>query len=350
MHPQSRPVIRACLSAGLIAAFVVSCGGSSSAPVPAPPETSALELFDTVWQTFDQSYSFFVLKNIDWSAARTTYRSRLTATSTDQELFAVLSAMLLDLEDAHVRLTTPIGTTRYTGWYDAYPDNFSAAVVSASYLGASERLSPRAELIYGYAADDVGYVRVASLSGSGFAADLRDIVAELGPIAGLVVDLRHNGGGDDRNGEAFVEVLARAEAVYRRVRFRDGPNHGDFGPFLDSRLTPAGPPAFSGPIAVLTNRRTASSAESMVLAFRTLSNAVTVGDLTAGASANPSVNRLPNGWEYTVSRWIEYLPDNTTFEGIGLVPDIRVDITPEDEAALRDTILDSALQSIRDRR
>ena len=68
------------------------------------------------------------------------------------------------------------------------------------------------------------------------------------------------GGGNDLNGEAVASRFADMNRLYRRVRFRDGPNHDDLGPFIDSFISPAGA-QFPGPVAVLTNRGTFSSAE-----------------------------------------------------------------------------------------
>ena len=87
----------------------------------------------------------------------------------------------------------------------------------------------------------------------------------------------------------------------------------------------------------------------MLLAFAVLPNVVSVGDFTGGGSANPAQRTLANGWQYTVSRWIEFLPDGSTFEGVGIEPDIRVDISLTDAAALRDTILETAISNLRAR-
>jgi len=330
----------------LIISVVSACGGGSgggSPPPPPPTPTSALQWFDEVWTDFDANYSFFDLKDIDWQALRAQYRSQLDAQSTNAEAYDVIAGMLLELEDGHVRIESPFGTSTYTGWFDQFPENFDRAVVSASYLGGTEQISPQANLTFGLVAPGVGYIHVSSLGGTGYSADIEFASGQLGAVQGLIVDLRHNGGGNDQNGEAIVSRLTSASQVYRRVRFRDGPNHDDFGPFIDSSTTSVPPMLFNVPIAVLTNRRTASSAESLVLAFRTLPNVVTIGDFTAGISANPALRTMANGWQYTVSRWIEYLPDNTTFEGIGLEPDIRVDITPADQAVQRDTIIEAAI-------
>ncbi len=331
----------------LMLSALSACGGGSGGGSPPPPaSTLALEYFDEVWADFDANYSFFVLKGIDWQVQRTQYRSQLDSQSSDAQAYNVIAAMLLELEDGHVRIESPFGTSTYTGWFDAFPENFDKTVVSASYLGGTEQVSPQANLTFGLAAPNVGYIHVNSLGGNGYSADIEFIAGQLEPLQGLILDLRNNGGGNDQNGEAIVSRLSSMSQVYRRVRFRDGPNHDDFGPFIDSSTTSVPPTLFDIPIAVLTNRRTASSAESLVLALRTLPNVVTIGDFTGGISANPALRTMANGWQYTVSRWIEYLPDNSTFEGIGLEPDIRIDITAADQAVQRDSIIEAAIADL----
>lgn len=334
----------------LVAVAISACGGGggSSTSQP-PPATSALDLFDSLWNEFDRSYSFFVLKGIDWNDSNARFRSQLAATSSDDQLFNVLSNMLLELEDPHVRLETPRGNSTYTGWFDQFPINFDESVVTASYLGQSAMTSPQTGMLFGRIDPDIGYLRVHSLSGTGHGSDIDFVIGQLAGIRGLVIDLRSNGGGNDQNGEAIAGRFADGLRLYRRNRFRDGPGHGDLGSFIDSFIAPEGAESFLGPIAVLTNRGTVSSAESLVLAFAVLPNSRSFGDFTGGGSANPEQNVLGNGWLYTVSRWIEYRPDGTTFEGIGIEPDARVDITAADMGNSRDTILDTAVSDLRGR-
>ncbi|MGB5576147.1 MAG: hypothetical protein WBM88_01920, partial [Woeseiaceae bacterium] len=135
------------ISMALSVVFIAACGGGSSGSGPAlPPTSSALELFDGLWSDFDASYSFFVLKGIDWNDSQIRFRSQLSSTSTNSELFNVLSEMLLELEDPHVRLNTPVGDSAYTGWFDRFPANFDESVVTATYLGSSAMMSPQANM------------------------------------------------------------------------------------------------------------------------------------------------------------------------------------------------------------
>lgn len=333
----------------IFAALSACGGGGSSSPSPESPAASALELFDSLWGEFDRNYSFFEVKSIDWNDSRTRFRSRLTPASSEDELFNVLSEMLLELEDPHVRLETPIGNSSYTGWFDQFPTNFDESIVMTTYLGQSAMLSPQTNMLFGKVDPDIGYLRVHSLGGTGYGSDVDYVLGQLSEVRGLVVDLRSNGGGNDQNGEAIAGRFTDAMYLYRRNRFRDGPRHGDLGPYIDSHVSPVGAESFLGPVAILTNRGTISSAESLVLAFAALPNTVSFGDFTGGGSANPAQKRLANDWLYTVSRWIEYRPDGTTFEGVGIGPDVRVDMTISDIAVSRDTILDTAIADLFDR-
>lgn len=328
--------------------MLVACGGGSGSQAP-DPQPTALDLFDRVWQDFDRNYSFFVLKGIDWDSSRLRFRQSLSSTSTEGELFDVLTDMLLELEDGHVRLETPLGNSAYTGWYDQFPRNNDPSIVTASYLGGSEMLTPEANMLFGRIDENIGYLAVRSLAGSGHGPDTDYVLAQLSGISAMIVDLRDNGGGDDRNGKAIASRFTDAVYLFRQVRYRDGPEHDDFGPPTDDFIGPDGAQSFAGPVVVLTNRRVFSSAETTVLAFDVLPNVVRIGDFTGGGSANPAEFVLPNSWSYTVSRWIVNRPDGTTFEGVGIAPDIRVDITQEDAASLRDTIMDAAITDLRQR-
>ena len=204
--------------------IVAACSGSSSGS-PALPTSAALEIFDALWSDFDVSYSFFELKGIDWEISRTRFRSELSSTSTDSELFNVLSDMLLELEDPHVRLDTPMGESVYTGWFDRFPANHDESVVTATYLGSSAMMSPQVNMLFGEIDTDIGYLSVHSLSGVGFGSDIDFVLNQMQGTRALIIDVRSNGGGNDQNGEAIAARFADMTRLYRRVRFRDGPDH-----------------------------------------------------------------------------------------------------------------------------
>ena len=63
--------------------------------------------FEELWKTFDARYSHFGIKNIDWHALYRVYRPRVTAKTTDDELFTVMAEMIALLNDNHVGLRSP---------------------------------------------------------------------------------------------------------------------------------------------------------------------------------------------------------------------------------------------------
>jgi C-terminal processing protease CtpA/Prc len=92
-----------------------------------------------------------------------------------------------------------------------------------------------------------------------------------------------------------------------------------------------------------------SSGEGFVKMMKALPQVTTVGRRTRGASGNPQPVELP-GLNTAVyfSRWVDMTPDGETFEGIGLAPDVLVDL-PSTDHAEHDPTLDKGLEVLRAR-
>src|SRR2546421_11594950 len=77
----------------------------------AGPETLSLkdriEVFETVWKTINDEYYDVTFNGVNWPAAREMYRSRVEAAKGDEEFYAVISEMLLDLQDLHTSFVAP---------------------------------------------------------------------------------------------------------------------------------------------------------------------------------------------------------------------------------------------------
>lgn len=330
-------------------ALVLGTGGCGSSPTETGPEAPvAVANFDALWTNFDRHYSFFIVKGIDWDDVRQRFQPQVTGETTEGELWSVATEMLAVLEDGHVSLESPrFGRWTYTGWYDAYPENFDLGVVRDRYLGGALESTPDGRLLFGRLDDAVGYIHVPGFGGGRFGF-LQELGARLADVEALVIDVRNNGGGSDLNGREIAGHFADRRRLFRIIRWRNGPEHDDFDPPVEDFIEPL-PPHFPGPVAVLTNRRVFSSAEGFVLMMRILPQVVVVGDTTGGGSANPQEFTLPNGWRHRVSRWWVQTPDGESFEGVGLAPDVAVQISPEDRAAGRDTILERALAVLHER-
>ena len=69
------------------------------------PAHSIQELnFEVFWQTFEDNYAFFELRNVDWHETYRKYRNQVNAGTTDDELFRILTDMVRPFEDGHIHI------------------------------------------------------------------------------------------------------------------------------------------------------------------------------------------------------------------------------------------------------
>ena len=322
-----------------VATLGVACADPVLSP---PPGSSRVDIFDDVWQDFDLNYSFFVLKGINWDSVRAVYRPSAAAATTDGQLAGIIGNMLLGLRDRHVSLTTPGHTFAYQSSTDLAPAPFDPILIDHRYL-TDTGMTSGGHVYYGMAAPNVGYLRISSFEDTGWEGEVDDALNALPSAKAMIVDVRDNPGGNTGTAANVAGRFATESRTFGYVRIRQGPNHDDFTGYIAETVSPAGPRQFRGRVYVLTNRRDYSSAEDFVLAMRVSPAVTTIGDTTAGASGHPLVRELPNGWTIELSTWIEYTPEHTTFENVGLAPSIEVPATMQDLGAGIDPVLARAI-------
>ena len=154
---------------------------------------------------------------------------------------------------------------------------------------------------------------------------------------GFVIDLRGNPGG--------IGILAMGLAGF----FVTQPDQV-LGNMIrrDSKLKfTVNPRAeiYTGPLAILIDSGTASTAEIMAGGLQDLGRARIFGSRSMGAALPSVIERLPNGdlFQYPVANYISR--NGKTLEGEGVTPDQIVALTPAGLAA-GDPVLDAALQWI----
>ena len=87
---------------------------------------------------------------------------------------------------------------------------------------------------------------------------------------------------------------------------------------------------FSGPV------------EDFVMPFRENHRAVVIGERTQGSSGNPYRADLGDGMRVAIGAVRYRFPDGRRFEGIGIDPDVLVDLRIADLQSGRDTVLERA--------
>ena len=331
----------------------VSC---SDMLLESDPDDTPRDNFNILWSEFDTYYALFEVKQINWDSLHDAYGSRITSTTTDRELFAIISSMLANLHDAHISLTTPFGTFNADTLYDDSSGVFERGVVLYNYLRGDFATAGGERIFYGMLPDDIGYLTIPSFAGaieappgiSNWAREIDTVLKKFQGARGIIIDIRGNDGGNSFNGAHIAGRFADTRRLYQISRSRNGPEHDDFGSEFERYLEPIGATRFTGPVVLLTNNRTISAAEWFAMAMKELPNVTIIGDTTAGNLSGRMERELPNGWIYTVSVQKIVSPDGISYEGRGIPPDIPAVTTRRDIATLRDPILERAMEALRE--
>lgn len=331
---------------GGVAGMVAVCGASACADLllPSNPGSDAADVAMATWKAVDEYYPYFDLKGINWDSVGQVYLPLADEARNDRQLVGLLAGMLYGLRDGHVVLESSLGRTSYEAWHAEYPDNYDENV-TRRYLGLPAGNGAGGAVWWGTVADGIGYIHIATFAADGIGAAVDQALDGLGEVRGIIVDVRGNGGGSDTESEAAAGRFTSEARVYRRIRYKTGPGHEDFGPLQENFIRPAGAQRFTGPVAVLQNRGVYSAAEDFILAMRVRDDVTFVGDTTGGGTGNPIGRELPNGWVVFVPRWRLWAADGTQFEGVGLAPDQWVPSVAQ--GANRDAILERAIGVLR---
>lgn len=267
-------------------------------------------------------------------------------TTSDKELFDILSKMTNQLKDGHVNVFTPFGTSSYK-FLNSRAPTINWLGESSIFKYGENIKTPNQTLVYAKIKNaNIGYVWVKTFANT--IADytyIDNILSEYETADGFIIDLRMNGGGSDRNSSEIARRFTDEKRLYRKYRFRNGPGHNDFSDWNDTYLNPAGI-QFLKTTIVLINENCYSATEDCLMALKELPNVTIIGDTTGGGLGNPMQRELPNGWLYRFSNWQEVDAQMNNFEDIGIAPDTVVWISRRDSLRGIDRILEAGIKKI----
>jgi hypothetical protein len=319
------------------------------------PETDDPELnFEIVWNAFNEQYAFFDLYGVDWQAQYDTYRPQVTADTTPEQLFEILSQMLEPLDDGHISLysdTSEFSPAPLPEWFVGNEDTIITYIIDHYF--ASEDLTQLANglIVYKWLNDTVGYIGIAQMAGYGAtdaeelanaAAAIDQVIAEFANAETIIVDVRFNGGGYDGIALTLAGRFTDQEYLAFTKQSRDGDS---FTPIDSFYVTPSGIQQYTGNVIVLTSLATASAAEIFIMAMQTLPNVTVIGEPTSGGFSDILDFHLPNGWQFGLSNQVYYASDGQVYESIGMQPDVVIPFDAEHFLAGQDDTLNAALES-----
>ena len=313
-------------------------------PALAPIEPAlAVEAFDAAWKAFDEEYAKFELRpEVDWAKLRERYRPWAEQARTTFEAGATIGALLAHLRDLHVWVKA--GDEFMPGYNRprAHNGNWRAAEKLVGTLNDTQH-----DLVWARSEDRIGYLNVHSLSESELTRVFDEALEQLGDTWGLVIDLRYNGGGDELLAGSLAGRIVDKRRVYAKSRYRSGAKHDQLGAALAREFEPRGPWRYGGPVVALWGQRTMSSAESFAMMLAQCPNVTTMGDRTAGSSANPRRLELPAGLVANLPRWNDLDVEGRPIEDVGFPPQVRVEVSRAELSDGRDAVLEAALERLR---
>jgi carboxyl-terminal processing protease len=186
--------------------------------------------------------------------------------------------------------------------------------------------------------EEIGYIRLNAFLPP---VDQRftEALASLRDARGLIIDLRGNHGGVFPVRKGMAEQLVQERKLFWSYKERDS--------IREVYLEPAGN-AYGGPLVVIIDVMSASSAEEFSGALQAIGRAVVVGERSAGICVVADTVQLPNGAVLMYPYGQTRTADGTVLEGRGVIPDIEVSL---DRASLlegRDPQLKAAIQAVRE--
>jgi len=179
----------------------------------------------------------------------------------------------------------------------------------------------------------IGLLQFADTTTADLKKALKDLLAEE-PV-GLILDLRNNGGGYlDTAIEVVSQFIPSGRVMIEQLGTGEEVNYDALH----------GGSAIDIPLVVLVNEGSASASEITAGAIQDLGRAKLVGTTTYGKGSVQNWIPLKDNQgavKVTIARWLT--PNGRQINGVGLTPDIVVELTEEDIAAERDPQLQKAI-------
>lgn len=330
--------------APVILLLSILTSGCEKAMINENPENENMDDFEVAWQVTKDHYPYFGLKGVDWDALYVEYYPRAAASRGD-EIYQVLLEMFAQLKDGHMYLET-MGGAQLTPWTpdrrikDTYA--FNPSLVGTYF--DKELLTDEEEIMnYQILPQNIGYLYIRTFAGDYKFTSIREIFNFFRNTDGLIVDIRHNYGGDIHNvdrlaGNFISEPIPRNPFYheYERLEMEDIEPYGNY--------------TYTNPVVLLINGVSYSSSEITAEIFREMiPQATLIGDTTGGGSLgylNKYKNgdfRLPSGKLIHIGNLDVRKYNDVPFEKIGILPDILLPQTEADIQAGHDRQLEYAI-------
>lgn len=192
--------------------------------------------------------------------------------------------------------------------------------------------------------DSIGYIRISRWTGDNITEEFDKALETFKNTRGIIIDVRGNGGGNDRLAD-LVNGRLTDKPVVSSIDFWRKAGSDTYDRSI-GWVRPRGPWTYKGRVAVLIDEGSMSACEHFVSGIEAMGHILLVGAPTNGAGGGPTTVRLPDGTTVRISRALGLRANGVVFEGHGIPPHIFSTPTIDDLRNRRDAALDIAKEWI----
>jgi len=317
--------------------------------------------FELFWQDFDEHYSLFHARGFNWDSIYQVYRPQVNDQTNDEELWNIFKEMIAYLDDGHTSIADPEPEFRIFFSGNIQPtieEELSTDLIKDKYIENFQDIptvieggvfdNPIQALFGKVQNKDIGYIYLNAIVANDL--DFMDnVLSNIGHHKAIILDLRSNNGGDDMVSRVIAGRFADNEDLSYTIQERNGPNHTDFAEKKYYHSQMKGSEHFSKPLIVLTDGKTISAAETLLIHLKSFEQVTQIGDTTAGDLGSTGMRRfLPNGWQFRYSVYMLLLPDGSSLDGIGHIPDVQIRNSVANIESDEDLVFEKAVQYLFD--
>lgn len=331
--------------------------------------------FDVFWQTLNDNYPFFKIRNVDWIEIKNQYRKRVTVNTSEEELFYIIKEITEKLGDGHTNISASnrLNEKWESDKINSISDSLQVSGIDIKSLENAivERyiktpkvygkdLYGKGLVNWGLIRDNVGYIQINnmmffgnynlpdSLNGydylfayldksesnpnyqqneiSGIKNIMDSIITDLKNIDAIILDIRFNLGGEDLVSLEILRHFIQKETLLysKKAKCKTSFTKSQQFSIIPSDKT------FIKPVYLLTSYQTASASEVFAMSSLVLNNITRIGSPTQGVFSDVLMKKLPNGWDLYLSNEVYETFDGQILEKIGVKPNFLLDY-PKDE-------------------
>ncbi len=312
--------------------------------------------FEKFWTTFKDNYAFFKLKGVNWDSSYTKFRPIVTNKTTEKQLISILGQMVEPLKDGHITITKgdevlykskqpSYFKQEFKGFEKEFWQTVNKTLVDNKF-NAIKGVGPlfkEENLYYVSQAEGYGYIRITrcfatpasvfddkkEVSDTKLMLQLFDsILLTLNDTKCLIIDLRTNGGGHGGIELASRFVKEKTLTHFKAIKQKGG--YEKYSELEPQYISPNSKIHYLNQIIILTNDKTASSAEDFTISLYKQNNVTTIGTNTSGMLSDMLGENLSNKISFTLSNQVYYTTNKELLEDIGVPVKIEVKNTKKD--------------------